>query len=272
MNNNFFVNPFCNNDDYISLFACGYGLGSINKTKTVQIRNEYILHYVEKGKGYFETGGKSYAVSAGDVFAIYPGEKICYYADTKTPWTNGWINFVGKGAGELLTRTGITKASTILSVKSEKPINTLMHCLKYVNSGSYIQTRLSAYVLEFLSLIEEKNKHFDTLSKREKYVSSAISYMEYYFSDGISASDVSNYLGLERTYFYRIFKKETGVSPTDFLTKLRIGKAKQLITSGESFSEVASAVGIIDIYYFSKLFTKETGITPSAYRKAGKLY
>ena len=70
----------------------------------------------------------------------------------------------------------------------------------------------------------------------------------------------------------RVFKNETGTSPTDFLTKLRIEKSKQLIESGESFSAVASAVGISDIYYFSKLFTKEIGMTPSAYRKAGKLY
>ena len=96
--------------------------------------------------------------------------------------------------------------------------------------------------------------------------------MEYYFGDGISASDVSNYLGIERTYFYRIFKSEAGVSPTDYLTNLRIEKAKQLILSGDSFATVASSVGINDIYYFSKLFAKEVGMTPSAYRKAGKLH
>ena len=125
-------------------------------------------------------------------------------------------------------------------------------------------------MLEFLSLIEEKNNSLETPTKKEKYISSAISYMEYYFSGGISASDVSNYLGIERTYFYRIFKSETGVSPTDFLTDLRIEKAKQLISAGDSFATVASAVGINDIYYFSKLFTNEVGMTPSSFRKAGK--
>ena len=272
MTDNFFINPFCNNDDYISLFACGYGPGSSNNTKAMQIRNEYIIHYVDKGTGYFETGGKTYTLSEGDIFVIYPGEKICYYADTETPWTNGWINFVGKGAEVFLTRAGITKDSPTLSVKNEKLTSTIRHCLKYIRENNYTQTRLSAYVLEFLSLIEEKSKNFDTLTKKEKYISSAMSYMEYYFGDGISASDVSNYLGIERTYFYRIFKGEAGVSPTDYLTNLRIEKAKQLILSGDSFATVASSVGINDIYYFSKLFAKEVGMTPSAYRKAGKLH
>lgn len=265
MKDNFFVNPFCNNDDYISLFACGYGPGSKNNAKRTEIRNEYILHYVEKGKGYFETGGKTYAVSEGDIFTIFPGERICYYSDTETPWTNCWINFVGKGAKEMLSRSEITKTSPVISVKNGSFTDTVKHCLKYVNSGYYTQTRLSAYVLEFLSLTE--NKKADILTKKEKHISSAISYMEYNFSDGISSSDVSNYLGLERSYFYRIFKRETGISPTDYLADLRIEKAKQLIASGESITLTSSAVGINDIYYFSKLFTKEVGMTPSAYRK-----
>ena len=75
MVDNFFVNPFCNYDDSVSLFACGYGPGSSNKAKRTQIRNEYIIHYVDKGKGYFESGGKTYTVRAGDIFVIYPGEK-----------------------------------------------------------------------------------------------------------------------------------------------------------------------------------------------------
>ncbi len=267
MTNNFFINPFCNKDDYISLFACGYGPGSKNNAKRTEIRNEYILHYVEKGKGYFKTGGKTYTVSEGDIFAIYPGEKICYYSDTESPWTNCWINFVGKGANDILSRTGITKDSPVIYVKSDGFVSTVKHCLKYVNSDDYTQTRLSAFSLEFLSLIEEKNNKSGAMTKKEKYLSSAISYMEYYFPDGISASDVSNYLGIERTYFYRIFKEETGISPTEYLTDLRIEKAKQLIQSGDSFASIASAVGISDIYYFSKLFTKKVGVTPSSYRK-----
>lgn len=268
MNSNFFINPFCNKDDYISLFACGYGPGSKNKTKRTEIRNEYILHYVAKGKGYFETDGKTYSVSEGDIFAIYPGERICYYSDTETPWTNCWINFVGRGAEEILARTGLTNSSPVFFVKNNGFIDTVNHCLKYINSANYTQTRLSAFVLEFLSFAE--NKKADTMSKKEKYISSALSYMKYNFSDGISPSDVSNYLGIERTYFYRLFKNETGFSPSDYLTKLRIEKAKQLIASGESFTTVASAVGINDIYYFSKLFTKEVGISPTVYRKAHK--
>ena len=262
----FFINPFCNNDDTISLFACGYGYAPKNYTAP-QIRNEYILHSVENGKGFYEVNRETYHLKKGDIFAIYPGENVRYYADENDPWTNCWINFVGKDAKAFLERTAISPSSLVVSVDDADYVKVIQRCLKYAFSDNYTQTRLSAFVLEFLSMIEENNKTSNT-TNRDKYTSSAISYMEYYYGSGISASDVSNYLGIERTYFYRIFKAETGTSPTEYLTKLRIEKAKQLISSGDSFAQIASAVGISDIYYFSKLFTKEVGITPSSYRKA----
>ena len=112
-------------------------------------------------------------------------------------------------------------------------------------------------------MIEENNISSSVITNRERYINSAISYMEYYYGNNINVSDISCYLGIERTYFYRIFKSATGISPTEYLTNIRIEKAKQLIASGDSFASVASAVGINDIYYFSKLFSKEVGITPS---------
>ncbi len=261
----FFINPFCNYDEPISLFACGYGHTKKNHSVGPQIRNEYILHYVEYGKGYYEVGGKTYTVNKGSIFAIFPGEIIKYYSDSKNPWTNCWINFVGKDAEAFLARTKINRTAPVLAVKNNEYVKTIQRCLKYALNGRYTQTRLSAYTLEFLSLIEEN----DTCASlnRERYVNSALSFMEYYYGNNISASDVSDYVGIDRTYFYRIFKNATGVSPTDYLLNLRIEKAKQLISSGESFASTASAVGINDVYYFSKLFLKITKMTPSKYRK-----
>lgn len=261
-----FINPFCNYDDSISLFACGYGKTRKDYCFGPQIRNEYILHYVVSGKGYYEVGGKTYTVEKGNIFAIYPGEKVTYYADGSEPWVNCWINFVGKDAKKYLERTPISPESLVIKVEDSEYVKTIQRCLKYALSDNYTQTRLSAFVLEFLSMIEENIQHTPQKA-RDRYINSALTYMDYSYGNGITASDVSDYLGIERTYFYRIFKESQGISPTDYLLNIRIEKAKQLITAGDSFASIASAVGISDIYYFSKLFTKAVGMTPSSYRK-----
>ena len=72
----------------------------------------------------------------------------------------------------------------------------------------------------------------------------------------------------------RCFKAETGMTPLEYLTSLRIGHAKKLLAQKEnarySLQDVALLSGYYDAQYFSRLFRKKTGMTPSAYaRSAG---
>ena len=76
--------------------------------------------------------------------------------------------------------------------------------------------------------------------------------------------------GLEGN-FSTLFKKETGQNFLDYLTELRISKAKELLC-GETLSvqDVAETVGYSDLKYFSRLFKKATGVSPSDYKKLYK--
>ena len=69
-------------------------------------------------------------------------------------------------------------------------------------------------------------------------------------------------------YFSRIFKKYVGLSPSRYLTKIRMEKACQLIKNHPEIQvkEVADQVGYKDIHYFSKVFRKEMGVWPSEYK------
>lgn len=73
-------------------------------------------------------------------------------------------------------------------------------------------------------------------------------------------------------YIRRLFKQETGETPLNYLTRLRLDYAKQLLshnTSGFSINRVCTLCGFQDPYYFSRLFRKHTGVSPSQWRKAG---
>lgn len=71
-------------------------------------------------------------------------------------------------------------------------------------------------------------------------------------------------------YLGRIFKKETGMSLTDFITRKRMAMAKQLLTKTSlSVTDISTRVGINYSSYFTKIFKEQTGMTPQEYRQAG---
>ena len=106
-------------------------------------------------------------------------------------------------------------------------------------------------------------------SQREtRPITDAKRYIQQHYREALRLEDVSSAAGFNATYFSTLFKKETGQNFVDYLTDLRIGKAKELL-SGEDLSvqDVAEMVGYQDLKYFSKLFKKLTGVSPSDYKK-----
>ena len=83
--------------------------------------------------------------------------------------------------------------------------------------------------------------------------------------------DVASEVGISQSHFSTVFAQETGITFTQYLTGLRIAKAKELLeTTPLRSSEIAFQVGYNDAHYFSYLFKKHTGVTPSEYRKSNK--
>lgn len=99
-------------------------------------------------------------------------------------------------------------------------------------------------------------------------IKTAINFLHRNYTKEISLEDVSQVICLNPSYFSRIFKKELGMTFIDYLTKLRIDRAKKfLVQSSQSISEIADAVGYRDSNYFSRVFCKVEGVPPSEFRQ-----
>ena len=83
-----------------------------------------------------------------------------------------------------------------------------------------------------------------------------------------SADDICQNLGLSRTQLHRILKEQTLLSISLYIRKIRINKAKELLsTTDQRISEIAYSVGIDSPQSFSKYFTDEFGVSPTDFRK-----
>ena len=97
----------------------------------------------------------------------------------------------------------------------------------------------------------------------------ARAYLAQHFSNpNLMLRDVAEYVGMSDSRFSAVFAQQMGITFTEYLTALRIGKAKELLSATEMrASRIAQEVGYNDPHYFSYLFRKQTGVTPSDYRR-----
>nr|WP_295970800.1 response regulator [uncultured Bacillus sp.] len=99
----------------------------------------------------------------------------------------------------------------------------------------------------------------------------AIRFIESNFTKDLKLQEAADLVHLNPQYFSRLFKKETGLTFTEYVSKLRIGRAKRLLLDSElPIYRIASDLGFSDAAYFSKVFLKYEKQSPIAYRKGQK--
>src|SRR5207245_10069696 len=102
-------------------------------------------------------------------------------------------------------------------------------------------------------------------------VKEAVTYIRFNIDQPLSLNRIADTLSVHPSYLSRTFKKELGMTLTDYINKLRIEEAKYVLDQGnESVAKIALSVGYNDPNYFSKVFTKLEHVTPQEYRKRKK--
>ena len=106
------------------------------------------------------------------------------------------------------------------------------------------------------------------MKSSSKIILSAVKYINDHYNENISLTDVANAIHISKNYLCDLFKKEMNVTFIDYVTNLRIEKAKYLLShSDKKMYEISEEVGYNDYAYFSQIFKRHTGTTLSAYRK-----
>jgi two-component system response regulator YesN len=96
-------------------------------------------------------------------------------------------------------------------------------------------------------------------------------YLQENYARNTSLEDISRMVSISPNYFSKLFKDETGKNFIDYLTLLRIEKAKELLRNGNTYNkEVCFQVGYSDPNYFSRIFKKIVGMTPTEYKARSK--
>ena len=108
----------------------------------------------------------------------------------------------------------------------------------------------------------KKDEHENHLDRQ------ALKYIQENFQKDLSLDALSKELDISPYYFSKLFKEETGSNFVEYLTNLRMERAKELLKDeSRSMKEICMEVGYSDPNYFSRIFKKNLGVTPTEYRE-----
>ncbi|GIO92763.1 MULTISPECIES: AraC family transcriptional regulator [Paenibacillus] len=271
------MNPSPGAHDLTMLFS-GEGIPVPRHKIGPAIHDYCLIHTVTDGEGIFECAGKVYPCKAGDTFIILPGVLFSYQADDRNPWHYHWVAFQEKGAPLLLADMGITAARPVIRCEDPEELKELKSMYSRIrlgfNQSDYPRLedlqgsawlRLLLHKLAMLNQQHLPSRERD-VADIERGVRQAERLISTQYHQQLSIGQLASTLGYHRAHLSKAFKQHTGLSPMQYLMRVRMEKAKSLLRTSFSIQEIASSVGFNDALYFSKLFRKWTGMTPSEYR------
>ena len=101
------------------------------------------------------------------------------------------------------------------------------------------------------------------IAPRTQMMDSAVEFLNKHYGDDFHIDDLIRFIGYGRTQLFTLFKRHTGLTPNEYLVRLRIRKAGELLSRGETdVGRIAKSVGFSNASYFRSVFLKYTGTKP----------
>ncbi|MEL7608006.1 MAG: helix-turn-helix domain-containing protein [Bacillota bacterium] len=247
---------------HLSIHQCGYQPCAPGFSYGPFIRAHYLIYFIVDGTGKFVKNDVSYTLGKGKGLIIRPGETTKYFAANNASWSFIWVGFSGTDVEGMAISLGLHKESPVFETPDFDISLSFIKTLLDSASSIEANLRMIGYLYLFLSTITSSAPKSDAKLLAEK----AAEYIYDNFGYNIRIADVAKYIGVDRTYLFRLFKQHYCTSPQQYLMDIRIETAKRMLSvPGTSIYKVSSFCGFGDTNYFSKIFRKKVGVPPSFY-------
>lgn len=267
------------NENFLDLRIYQYGYEQCAPLQSFGpfIRNHYLFHYVISGRGSLDATAEDgvttrrYEIQAGQGFLICPGLINTYFADEHDPWKYVWVEFDGLRASESLRYAGLTAAQPIYRADDEAQSAQVRDLMLYIAEHSDASAlHLIGYLCLFVdALMQSSSTRVSAQENQLKdfYIQEAVNYIEQNYQRNLTVEEVADACRLNRSYFSKLFKDNVGCPPQEFLIRVRLAKAAELMCSSNApISEIAVRCGYSNQFHFSRAFKKHYGVPPQKWR------
>jgi len=232
--------------------------------RRLRLLGQYAMVAIEKGAGRFVSSvAGSRVFRAGDVAILFPDMACAYTPDVQ--WESRWIVWNGPEAlalvqlGFLRPRRPLASGAASLVSAAFDRLTPLMQ-----EEGKASVLERKTVVLELIRLLYEHGAAAQA-SGPERAIRTAVTFVHENPAAGLSVPMLARQAHLSETHFRRLFKRYTGQRPREFITGVRISRAKALLARGVSIKQAARRCGYEDVFYFMRAFKKRVGEPPGRF-------
>jgi AraC family transcriptional regulator len=255
-----------------SLFFYVNSLGHFYCDHNYKIKRDkfdsYLLMYIVAGEGLLTINNKPQPIKANDILLINCYEAHMYETNSslETLWTHfdgnvskDYFNLISERMGNVISSKNSTLVQDYLLTMTEDFKEN-----KIINEA-ILSCNIQRMLAELLILSMENSLGNSTNSN---YIEDSIVFIRDNFKNKISLEDISANVCMSPFHFSRIFKRETGYSPYEYVTMLRLNHAKTLLkTTNLLIKEIAFECGFNSETNFVIAFRNHTNLAPSKFRK-----
>lgn len=228
----------------------------------------------------YTVSGKGRLIADNTEIRLLPGSAVIIRCDERhryetvgASWHNLWLHFDGagvKGYEEMINDGGY--CAVPISDKEDTESNLMMILTMSAKndmlSSVLISDCISRVMTEILTQKLSCALSSDSIGGKYPEIHSVLEFIHKNYGEAISIDDMTEKMNISKYHFIRVFKRQMGVTPYEYLTEYRINMAKILLrTTYKSVYETACDVGYKSKSNFISKFHLLTGVTPAQYRK-----
>lgn len=253
---------------------------------------DYLLIYVEKGLCRFVINGQTYLTQEGDYYLIQPGDLVSLegLTETVTPFMHLDFFYNPQREQSFPTSVGMIHLDSYSHLMQPRlndipgvsvphrfhPAQSVLFKNKLYRMIGRWQEGTALALIEvqqlgtelFLELMRDFGSMKDTRETDSAHLDRVLAHINLHLHETITVKQMADQVHLSPSRFTVVFKERYGVSPFQYLMRLRVERAMELLRAKTySITQIAEYCGFNNIQHFSRTFREITGQTPSAYRK-----
>ncbi len=256
---------------HYKLQSIQYNQSNVHNSEII-CQGDYLILIMKSGTGTVTIGnvvhslkmGCGFIIGYGEAFMIHGGENISFYQLNIKEMEYGQSKIVSplaRSKGEInCTPHSICRELVEAIYKQFDIENELIQYHNYIK-------------LQELLLFIFKQNQLSTLERDVvKDLEDSIEYLKQNYQQNLTVDTLAEMTKTSRWQYVKLFKKQTGQVPSQYLNQVRIDKAKELLVMTDNkLHTIADHIGYSNEYYFNRRFKQSVGITPGQYRRSHQM-